>query len=70
MTSNSPNKIFTDAADCSVKRVETDRKRKATDEAKESRRRSKYNNSVQPTRSPEEVNDDIPSEDIEQLRKN
>ena len=81
MTSTSPNKIFTDAADRSAKRVETDRKRKATDEAKESRRRSKYirvdDNSAAARSaysrhdggiSPEEVNDDIPSEQLEQLK--
>ena len=37
-----PNKIFTDTADNSAKKVTKQRKRKATDKAKKSRRRSKY----------------------------
>ena len=42
ITSTSPNKIFSTAADQSAKKVEADRKRKASEKAKESRRRSKY----------------------------
>ncbi len=79
ITTASPNKIFTDTADRSAKRVEKDRKRKDTDRAKESRRRSKYiridDNSAAARSaysrhdgglSPEEVNDDIPSEQLNQ----
>ena len=42
MAQASPNKVYEDATDLSVKRVEKDRKRKATEEAKGSRRRDKY----------------------------
>ena len=77
MTSTSPNKTFSTTA---AKRVEKDRKRKATDKAKESRRRSKYiriddtaaarsaysrhNGGI----SPQKVDDDIPSDQLEQLK--
>ena len=37
MTNASPNKVFTDAVDCSAKRVKKDTKRKNTEAAKESR---------------------------------
>ena len=36
ITSTSPNKIFSNAADQSAKKVEADRKRKASEKAKES----------------------------------
>ena len=42
MTNSSPNKIFTDTARNSAKKVEIQRKRKATEEAKDQRRQSKY----------------------------
>ena len=42
MTNTSPNKVFTDTAEHSAKILSKDRKRKATDEAKEQRRKSKY----------------------------
>lgn len=42
MTDTSPNKVFTNTAEHSAKRLDKDRKRKATDEAKEQRRKSKY----------------------------
>ena len=76
----SPNKIFSTAADHSAKKVEADRKRKATDKAKESRRRSKYIqlNDTAAARSaynrddggisPEQVDDDIPTGELEQLK--
>ena len=39
---SSPNKVYTNAAERSAKALATDRKRKATDKAKQQRRRSKY----------------------------
>ena len=42
MTSSSPNKVFTDTAERSAKTLSKDRKRKATEEAKERRQKSKY----------------------------
>lgn len=80
MTTTSPNQIFTDKASSLAKRVEKDRKRKATDPAKETRRRSKYariDDSTTARRaynrydggiSPEEVYDDIPLENLEELK--
>ena len=41
MTKSSPNPVFVDAAQCCAKKAEKDRKRKATDEAKEQQRQSK-----------------------------
>ena len=80
MTTTSPNKIFSTAADHSAKKVEADRKRKATDKAKESRQRSKYIrlDDIAAARSaynrhdggisPEQVDDDIPTGELEQLK--
>ena len=80
MTNASPNKVFTDAVDCSAKRVKKDTKRKNTEAAKESRRRSKYaqTDNTAAARSaysrhdngitPEEVIDDVPPEHLEQLK--
>ncbi len=42
MANSSPNKVFSNAANRSSVRVEADRKRKATEQVKEKRRRSKY----------------------------
>ena len=42
MAWDSPYKVYKNAKDLSVKKVEKDRKRKATEEAKESRRQRKY----------------------------
>ena len=42
MTDSSPNKVFTDTVECSAKKLESDRKRKATEEVKAKRRSSKY----------------------------
>lgn len=79
MAITSPNKVYADAADRSAKRVEKDRKRKATDKAKESRRRSKYMrlDDTPAARKaysrhddgllPDEVTDDIPPEQLKQL---
>ena len=69
-------------ADRSAKRIAKDRKRKATSKAKDSRRRSKYiriDNTAAASSaysrhaggiSPEEVDDDIPSDQLEQLKTN
>ena len=79
MTTTSPNKVYTNTADRLAKRVERDRKRKASEEAKESRRRSKYMriDDTPAARkaysrhddciSPDEVTDDIPPEQLKQL---
>ncbi len=42
MTNSSPNKMYSDAADRSSARIEADRKRKAKEQVKEKRRKSKY----------------------------
>ena len=42
ITQKSPNKIYSDTANRYAKNLERDRKRKATNDAKEKRRRSKF----------------------------
>ena len=42
MTNSSPNKAFTDTVECSAKKLESDKKRKAKEEVKAKRRSSKY----------------------------
>ncbi len=81
VTNSSPNKVYSDAASRSSVRVDADRKRKATKEAKEKRRRSKYlriDDSAAARSayyrhdggiSPEQVDDDIPSDVLESLKK-
>lgn len=80
MTKTSPNKVFSDTAECTAKRVQKDRERKNTEAAKESRRRSKYTSTDDTTAarsaysrhddgiSPEEVTDDVTPELLEQLK--
>lgn len=80
MASASPNKVFTDAAERYAKRVVKDRKRKNTEAAKETRRRSKFaqGDNTAAARSaysrhdngltPEEVDDDVPPEHLEQMK--
>ena len=80
MADTSPNKVFTDTAERSAKRVEKDRIRKSTEAAKQSRRRSKYapTDDTAAARSaysrhdngitPEEVVDDVTLEHLEQLK--
>ena len=76
-----PNKVFTNAAENSAKILEQNRKRKATEEAKEKRRRSKYaklgDDSVAARRAysrhddgilPDEVMDDITPEELEEKK--
>ena len=80
-TGSPPNKVFTNAAENSAKILEQNRKRKATEEAKEKRRRSKYtklgDNSVAARRAysrhddgilPDEVMDDITPEELEEKK--
>ena len=73
-------KIFSTAADQSAKKVEADGKRKASEKAKESRRRSKYMqlddtiaartvyNRYDGSISPEQVDDDFPSDELKRLK--
>ena len=80
MTTTSPNKVFSDTAENSAKRVKKDRERKRTEAAKESRHRSKYAPSESTTAArhsysrhddgitPEEVNDDLTPEHLEELK--
>ncbi len=80
MTGTSPNNVFTDVATHSANVCTKDRKRKATSEVKDKRRRSKYAN-VDDTSaarksynrrdggtSPEEVVDDLSHEDLDELK--
>ena len=80
MTSSSPNQVFVDTAESSAKKVEQTRKRKSTEVAKESRRRSKYSrtdNSVAARKAysrhddditPNEITGDISSDHLEELK--
>ena len=80
MTNTSPNKIYIDTAERSAKTLSNDKKRKATDEAKQKRRRSKYariDDSAAARRAysrhdggilPHEVTEDISPESLEQLK--
>ncbi len=81
MTSSSPNKVFSNTAENSAKILNQNRKRKATSQVKENRRRSKYakleDNSATARRAysrhddgilPEEVLDDISPEELEVLK--
>ncbi len=82
MSGESPNNIFTRVMDVSVKRVERDRKRKATEKAQESRRRSKYartDDSFAARQAysrhdqgvvPEEISSDLPEEYLLELMRN
>lgn len=80
MTCSSPNQVFIDAVESSAKNVENDRKRKATQEAKEQRRISKYakiDNTAAARRAyarhdggmaPNEVSDDVPPEFLRDMK--
>ena len=81
MTDSLPNQHFIHSAQCSAKRANKDRKRKATEEAKEQRRRSKYSR-IDDTAiarksyrrddnvlEPNEVTGDIPQEYLDELKK-
>ena len=81
MTNSSLNKVFAYTAEVSARKLNKDRKRKATSKVKENRRRSKYAkldaNSATARRaynrhddgiSPEEVMDDVSPEHLEELK--
>ncbi len=80
MTNNSPNKIFSTVAKNAAKQVEKNRKRKATEQAKEMRRKNKYiriDNTAAARGAynrhdegicPEEVDDNLSSEELERLK--
>ena len=80
MTTSSPNKIYTNTAERSAKKLRKDRKRKATKESKEQRRRSKYariDDTPAACRAysrhdegilPDEIIEDVTKEDLEQLK--
>lgn len=80
MTYSSPNKIFTDTAQHSAKIARQDRKRKASDEAKQQQRKSKYakKNDTAAARSaysrhddgiqPEQITENISSESLHELK--
>ena len=80
MTHDFPNKVFSTVADNAVKKAEENRKRKTIDKAKEGRRKSKYirmddtaaarsaYNRRDGGISPEEVDDNIPSDELEWLK--
>lgn len=81
MTTSSPNQHFVDVAKSSAKKVENDRKRKATEAAKEQRRKSKcsrnddtaaalksysrHDNALEP----DEVTDNVPPEYLAQMKQ-
>ena len=81
MTSSPPNKVFSDTAESSAKKCERTRKRKATEKAKESRRRSKYSktdNSIAARKAysrhdnaiePDDVTDDVSPEYLNEMKK-
>lgn len=81
MTTSPPNQVFIDTAKSFAKKVAKTRKRKATEEAKESRRRSKHSRSDDSVAArkaysrhddniePDDVTDDISSEYLDELKK-
>ena len=81
MTNSEPNEVFANTAERLAKQLETDNKRKATEEAKAKRRRSKYatiDNGVAARKAysrhdggvlPDEVDDDISPEILKQLKQ-
>ena len=80
MTNTSPNQVFLDAAESSAKKADNDRKRKATEEAKEQRRKSKYtkvDNTAAARKAytrhddgiaPDDVSDDITPDYLEYMK--
>ncbi len=81
MTGSPPNQHFTDTAESFAKKADKDRKRKATEKAKEQRRRSKYSrtdDTVAARKSysrhdgalePDEVTDDIPLDYLAEMKQ-
>lgn len=80
MTNSSPNQVFIDVAKNSANNLSKDRKRKATNEVKDKRRKSKYariDNSLAARQaytrhdggiSPDDISDDISQQDLDQLK--
>lgn len=81
MTNSPPNPVFIDTSESSAKKVEQTRKRKATEMAKESGRKSKYSktdDSVAAQRAnsrqdnaiqPADITDNVSPEHLEDLKK-
>ena len=81
MACSSPNKVFTNTAERSAKKASNKRKRKATEEVKQQRRVRKYSRTGESTEArkaysrhdsgtlPDEVDDDISPEHLEELKK-
>ncbi len=81
MTGSPANQVFVDTVESSAKKVEKDRKRKATDEAKDSRRRSKFsrNDNSSAARKaysrhdngivPTDIADDVSPEYLDEMKK-
>lgn len=81
MTNSPPNEVFVDTAERSAKKLASDNKRKATDEAKAKRRQSKYtriDDTLAARRAysrhddgvlPDEMDDDISPDLLEQLKQ-
>ena len=79
MAQSLPNQVYINVAKNSAKNVDNDRKRKSTEEAKESRRRSKYMHTDDTLAArkaysrhddgaiPDEVTEDIPAEHLKKL---
>ena len=80
MTTSPPNQVFINTAESSAKKVAATRKRKATEHAKESRRRSKYSrsdNSIAARKAysrhdndiePDDITDDVSPEYLDELK--
>ena len=81
VTESCPNQIFTDVAECRARKANTDRKRKATNNSKESRRQHKYAKNDTSTAArkaysqhdtgiqPDEIIDDVSPEYLASLKE-
>ena len=79
MTGSSPNKVFCNTAELSAKKASNEKKRKSTEEVKTRRRMSKYSRTGESSEArksrhddgllPEEIDDDISPEYLEELKK-
>ena len=80
MTTSSPNKVYTDAAERSAKKLQKNNERKATEEVKSKRRKSKFSQLRDTTAArraynrhdggilPDEITEDISQQSLEQLK--
>ncbi len=80
MTNCSPNKVYTDTAECSAKMLAQQKKRKLTEKAKEQRRKNKYTTKGDTAAarsaysrhdggiSPDQVTEDISAEHLQELK--